>query len=138
MKYSKKNKSGLDWFVFEEVKDSDHIRAAVSFIIKESTRPLYCIEYYSSLFGIVGWFRKEDKYQIQVWEGEDQAKSLSNLNYHYTGEFLSNTGDEEIKLKIIEDSLSFFKDKILRELIEGQMENPKDIMIAREQFLRLG
>ena len=138
MKYSKRNKSGLDWFVFEEVKDSDHIRAAVSFIIKESTRPLYCIEYYSSLFGIVGWFRKEDKYQIQVWEGEDQAKSLSNLNYHYTGEFLSNTGDEEIKLKIIEDSLSFFKYKILRELIEGQMENPKDIMIAREQFLRLG
>ena len=80
MKYSKKNKSGLDWFVFEEVKDSDHIRAAVSFIIKESTRPLYCIEYYSSLFGIVGWFRKEDKYQIQVWEGEDQERDRETWN----------------------------------------------------------
>jgi hypothetical protein len=108
MNYSKKNRNGLDWFIFEEVKDTDHIRAAVSFIIKEDSRPLYCIEFYSSLFGIVGWFRKEDKYQIQVWEGEDQAKSLSNLNYHYTGEFLSNTGDEDTKVKIIANRVNNF------------------------------
>ncbi len=136
MNFSKRNKNGNDWFLFEEVKDLDHVRAGVSFIIKENTRPLISIEFYSSLHGIVGWFRKEDKYEIRVWEGEDRAKSLSDLNYHYTGEFLTASGNEDLKLKIMEDALSFFKDKILKELIETQLENPKDIMIAREQFLR--
>jgi len=137
MNYYKKNKNGFDWFIFEERKDLDHVRAGVSFIIKENTRPLYSIEFYSSLHGITAWFRKEDKFQISRWEGEDKAKSLSDLNYHYTGEFLSSSGDDALKIKIMEDALSFFKDKILKELIETQLENPKDIMIAREHFLRI-
>ena len=137
MNYYKKLKNGYEWFIFEERKDLDHVRAGLSFIIKENTRPLYSIEFYSSLHGITTWFRKEDKFQISTCEGEDKAKSLSGLNYHYTGEFLTASGNEDLKLKIMEDALSFFKDKILKELIEAQLENPKDIMIAREQFLRI-
>ena len=131
-----KNKNGYDWFMFEEKKELDHIRAGVAFLIKENTRPLHSIELYSSLHGILEWQRKEDKYLVRVWEGEEKAKSMSNLNYHYTAEFLTATNDPLIKERIIEDSFSFFKDKILKELMEIQFENPRDIMIAREQFNR--
>lgn len=137
MKFTQKNKTGYDWFIFEEFKDLEHIRAAISFIIKEGSRPLHSIEIYSSLHGILSWERKEDIYRVRAWEGEDRAKSLSHVNYHYTGEFLMNTEDPQVKDNIIQDAMNFFKDKILKELLEIQFENPKDIMIAREQFNRL-
>lgn len=136
MNFFYKNKTGFDWFIFEERKEMEHVRAGVSFIIKEGSRPLHSIELYSSLHGILSWDRKDDRYTVRVWEGEDRAKSLSDLNYHYTGEFLIATESPEAKEKIISDTFTFFKDKILKELLEIQFENPKDIMIAREQFNR--
>ncbi len=121
MNFQKKiSQSNIERWIYEEKGEMDKVISAVTIFFKQEK--LLAIEFYSSLYGIAKWNSESKKLSIKTWEDEEIAKSLSYLNYHYTGKML-NSSDHIVENSIIvEDCLKKIQDPVIVKYIQELMK----------------
>ncbi|MDX1958572.1 MAG: hypothetical protein SFU98_08375 [Leptospiraceae bacterium] len=113
MKFVKKSKVGaLEKYIFEKESDLGSISTALCFFFRKDAS-LFGIEFYSKIFGIANWYKDDNRFVGKSWEAEETAQSVSALNYHYTGKFLSASASEELIQKILTNVLESSNSKII-------------------------
>ena len=136
MKTELVQRNDFDVFSFQSIGELERVNSAVSFYLKSTLRVIHRIEFYSSRLGIVSWYRKENRFETKVWEGEERAQSLSALNYHYTGEFLFSSAGEDIVKKILLPVIEEIENFDLKRLIRQQIEEFSEVILSREKLLK--
>jgi hypothetical protein len=133
--FRKSNRIGFDLFIFDLIGEMNRVKVAITFFYKSNLNSLYKVEFYSSLLGIVSWFTDKNTYEGKIWEGEEIAQSLSNLNYHYTGEFLFASEEGEIIKKIINKVLNDLNKLPFQDILIEKMNNPLIQSLQKDYFL---
>ncbi len=116
-------------YTVQVLKELGVTLAAVNFIFLKDV--LTTIEFNSYKLGITKYSISEKKFQGNLWETENDAKAISNLNYHYTSIGLDSATSNDSDLKIYNLVLEIINDTsladiILKVMMQGQ-SNGKEI-----------
>ena len=107
-------------YTVQVLKELGVTLAAVNFIFLNDA--LSTIEFNSYKFGITKYSLSEKKFHGNLWETEDEAMAISNLNYHYTGIGLDKATTDDADYNIYSSVLQIIKDSELTQLVQKVIE----------------
>lgn len=115
LKFLYKKDKSRDIFIAQVCKELDVTVAAINFIFIDDK--LNTIEFNSYRFGITKYSIAQKKFTGNIWESENDAKAISNLNYHYTSFGLNGTANEETNRKNYKFVLNEIQQEQLTKLV---------------------
>ncbi len=112
-------------YTIQVLKELGVTLAAVNFIFVKDE--LNTIEFNSYKYGITKYSLSENKFYGNLWESENEAKAVSDLNYHYTSIGLGSVAtNNDLDLKILNTVLEAITDIDLNRIIEKAIDEKQN------------
>jgi hypothetical protein len=102
-------------YTVQVLKELGVTLAAINFIFLNDS--LTTVEFNSYKLGITKFSISEKKFHGNLWETENDAKAISNLNYHYTSIGLDSATNNDSDLRIYSLVLEIIDDPSLAKII---------------------